>query len=115
MSYSTKSVVLSLEEAKKYVESTAKLGDNYTDHAFVYRVGDKFGVLWHPEDRYLIDYLPSGAHVVLHAKRSGRYENATLTWEERGTIGKDDVQSLLDALGAGRAIVIASLFDDEDE
>lgn len=56
-------------------------------HAFVYHRGAVFGILWHPEDKYIFSYLPSGAAVVSHAAPA---YGETLVWEPRGTLAAAD-------------------------
>lgn len=104
-----------IEEAKQAVEVTrTKLWARQNrNHAYVYALNGRFGVLFHPEDRYYATYLPDGAKVLWHAEFKG-YPEITVTWEERGNHSQGDFDALSNALGSDIAALLLGL-NGEDE
>lgn len=80
-------------------------------HVFVYKLGERFGVLWHTEDRYIFSFVPFGAVVHWHGTkeldeskvpewREGDPWPWRIIWERReGNFNQNDHDLFVDVMG----------------
>lgn len=88
------------------------------DHVFIYKLGDKFGSLWHHEDKYITSFLPDRAVVRWHGERkyAADYKSVYIEWEQRsGNYNQNDHDLLIDSLGKQKGEAFWSVINHEDD